>query len=182
MRLALHTVTLAHPIEQHAQVQLTHPIENRLIEARVMLDAHARILGHQLVQAIRQLLLLAAALGFDREARHRRRKDNRLEVIVIFVVRVMQHGVEMQLVHFGDGADIAGDGARNLRMFLALELIQVRDLEGLAGVAHEQLRPGAHRPLVYAKHAEATDERIDAHLEYVGNHVLLGIGRHLHPL
>ena len=67
-------------------------------------------------------------------------------------------------------------------MLFALQLVQMRDLEWLAPVADEQLRAGAHRALMHAEHAEAADERIDADLEHVRDHVTLRVGRHLHAL
>jgi hypothetical protein len=148
----------------------------------MVLDAHARILRDELVQGVRKLLLLATLLRLDRETRHRWRKGDRLQVIVILVVRVVQHCVEVQLVDFRHGADVAGNRARNFAVLLALQLIQMRDLERLARVADEQLRAGAHRALVHAEHAEPADERIDRDLEHVRDHVTLRIRRHLHAL
>ena len=101
---------------------------------------------------------------------------------MILVVRIVQHGVEVQLVDLRDRADVAGYRARNLRVLLALKLIEMRDLERLARIADEELRAGAYRALVHAEHAEPADERIDADLEHVRDHVALGIGRHLHAL
>ena len=148
----------------------------------MMLDAHARIFGDQLVQRVRELLLFAAPLRLDREARHRRREHDRLQVVVILVVRIVQHGVEVQLVDLGTAQMSPGMAARDLGVLLALQLIQVRDLERLARVADEELRAGAHRALVHAEDAELADERIDADLEHVRDHVALGIRRHLHAL
>ena len=51
VRLDVHAVPLGHALEHHAQVQLAHAVEHGLVHARVMLDAHARILRHELVQA-----------------------------------------------------------------------------------------------------------------------------------
>ena len=122
VRLAAHAVALAHALEQHAQMQLAHAVQHGLVQARVMLDAHARILRDELVQSVRQLLLLAAPLRLDRQSGHRRRERDRLEVVMILIVRVVQHGIEMQLVDLRHGADVAGDGPRHLRVLLALQL------------------------------------------------------------
>ena len=91
---------------------------------------------------------------------------------MILVVRVVQHGVEVQLVDLRHGADVAGHGLRDLDVLLALQLEQVRDLDGLAGVADEQLRAGLHRALVHAEDAELADERVDRDLEHVRDDVL----------
>ena len=182
VRLAAHAVALAHAIEQHAQMQIAHAVEHGLVQARVMLDAHARIFGDELVQSVRELLFFAAPLGLDREPGHRRRERDRLQVIVVLVVRVVQHRVEVQLVDLRHRADVAGNRVRDLRVLLALQLVQVRDLERLARIADEQLRAGAHRALMHAKHAEPADERIDVHLEHVRDHVLVGSGVDLDAL
>ena len=160
-------VALGHALQHHAQMQIAEAVEHRLVLRRVMLDAHAGILGHQPVQRLGELLLVAALLGCDREPEHRRRERDRLQVVVILVVRVVQHGVEMQLVDLRHGADVAGDRLRDLGVILALQLVEMRHLDRLARVADEQLRAGAHRALVNAEDAELADERIDGDLEHV---------------
>jgi hypothetical protein len=46
----------------------------------------------------------------------------------------------VQLVHLRHGADVARDRLRDLDVLLALQLVEVCKLDGLARVAHEQLR------------------------------------------
>ena len=72
-----------------------------------------------------QLLFLALAGGIDREAEHRLGKCHRRQVDLVLVVAVVQHRIEMQVIDLGDRGDVAGDGLRDLDMFLALELEQV---------------------------------------------------------
>ena len=158
-------------------MQVAEAVEHRLVLRRVMLDAHARVLGHQAMQRLGELLLVAALLGADREPEHRRRERDRLQVEVVLVVRVVQHGVEVDLVDLRDRADVAGDRLRDLDVLLALQLEQVRDLDRLARVADEELRAGLHRALVDAEDAELADERIDRHLEDVRDHVLRRVRR-----
>ena len=178
--LHVHAVALAHALQQHAQVELAHAVKHRLVHRRVMLDAHARILGGELVERVGEALLIAAALGLDGEPQHRRRKGHGLEVILVLIVRVMQHGIQMQLIHLGDGADVAGNRLRDFRRVLAEQLVQVRDLDGLARIADEQLAAGTHGALMHAQHAELADVRIDGDLEHVGDHVLSRIGADRH--
>ena len=98
--------------------------------------------------------------------------------MVILVVRVVQHGVEMDLVDLGHRADVARHRLRDLDVILALQLEQVRELDRLARVAHEQLRARPHRALVHAEDAELADERIDRDLEHVRDDVLRRIRAH----
>ena len=77
-----------------------------------MLHLQARVLADELVQDVVQALLVAAPLRLDREAVHRHRELERLQVDVVVFGRVVQHGVEVQLLHLGDGADVAGAALR----------------------------------------------------------------------
>ena len=95
---------------------------------------------------------------------------------LVLVVRIVQHAVELDLVDFRDRRDVARHGAIDLDLLATLQHQQVADLERLAPVADEQLRVAGDRALVYAKDAQLADERVDDHLEHVGEHVLLGVG------
>ena len=181
MGLHLHAVALAHALQQHAQVKLAHAVEHGLVHRGVVLDAHARVLGGELVQGVGEALLVAAALRLDRESEHRRREGDRLQVVLVLLVRVMQHCIQVQLLHLGDRADVPGLGGRDLARLLAQEAVEVRDLDGFAPVADEELAARTHRALVHAQHPELADVRVDAHLEDVRDHVLVRVRRHRHP-
>ena len=96
----------------------------------------------------------------------------------VFVVRIVQHRIEVELIHLRHCADIARDGAGGFGVILAQQAIEVRDLDRLATVAHEELTAGPDRSLVHAKDTELAHERIDGHLEDVRNHVSGRIGHH----
>ena len=100
-------IAFGDPLQHHAQVQVAEAVEHGLVLRGVMFDAHARVLGRQAMQAFGQLLFVAALLRADRQAQHRRRERDGLQVKVIFVVRVVQHGVEMDLVDLRHRADVA---------------------------------------------------------------------------
>src|SRR5579863_9726699 len=123
----------------------------------MVLDADARILRRELVKGIGEALLVAAALRLYGEAQHRRREGDGLEMVLVLVVGVMQHGIEVQLVHLGDRADIARDRFRYLHGVLADELIYMCDLEWFARIAHEELGTGAHGALMDAQNTELAD-------------------------
>ena len=71
-----------------------------------------------------------------------------LQVDVVLVVRVVQHGVERDFVDLGDGRDVAGHARIGFDVLLALQQEQVADLERLAAVADEELRSRRDRALV----------------------------------
>ena len=81
------------------------------------------------------------------------RELQRAQVDVVLVVRIVQHGVELDLLDLGHRADVAGDQRVGLDVFLALELVEVADLERPLAVADEELRVLRDRALVDAEYA-----------------------------
>ena len=67
-------------------------------------------------------------------------------------------------------------------MVLALLQVEVADLEGLAPVAHEQLRAGRDRALVHAHEAELAHEGVDADAKHVRQHRRRRIGLRVQQL
>ena len=53
-------------------------------------------------------------------------------------------------------------------MFLALQLEQMRNLEGLASLVGEQLRVPGDRTLMDAEHAQPAHKVVYGHLEHMG--------------
>ncbi len=51
---------------------------------------------------------------------------------VVFVVRIVQHAIELDFVDLGDRGNVAGHGAVDLDVLAALQHEQVPDLERLA--------------------------------------------------
>ncbi len=140
-----------------------------------MLDLEAGVLGGQLVEDVRDTLLVTAALGLDRESVHGLRKLEWTQVIVVLVVRIMQDRVELDLVDLGDCTDVPRHQQIRLHMLLALQQEHVTHLEGFSTVADEQLCVARDRALMDSKNAEPANEGIDHHLEYMGEDVPLGI-------
>ena len=88
----------------------------------------------------------------------------------------MEHGVAVDVIDPRHGADVAMNADVDLGLVLALHAQQVADLEGLAGVADEQLAVGRDGALVDAEQAELAAEGVVADLEDVGDDVLVGVG------
>ena len=91
------------------------------------------------------------------------------EVKVIFIVRVVQHGVEMNFIDARDCTDVAGHADLDLVVRIAVDLEQLRDLDRFTGVADIKLTALFNRALVDAEDAEATFERIDVDHEHVAD-------------
>src|SRR3546814_15771387 len=85
---------------------------------------------------------------------------------VILVVRIVEDGVEMDVVDLGDRGNVASDGHLDLDVILALDAEQVTDLERFFAIVDEQLAVAAHRALIDAEHAELADEGIVDDLEH----------------
>ncbi len=178
MRLHGDAVTFGHTLGHDAQVQVPHAVQHGFVQAGVVLDPHAGILRRELVQGLGELVFVAAPLGLDGDAEHRRRVGHGLQVEVVLVVGVVQHRVEVQLVELGHGTDVARHGERDFGVLLALHPEQVRDLHGLAAVADEQLGAAADRALVHPEQPELADERVHDDLEHVGDRMTARIRGH----
>ena len=111
------------------------------------------------------------ATGLYRQAVHGLRKTQRLEVEIVFIVRVVKDGVVMDVVHLGHGADITGYAVIHLLVLTALHFEQVSDLEGFAAVANEHLGIRFNRALVNTENTELADKGVVADLEYMSDHV-----------
>ena len=148
-------VLLLHALQLGAQVHFAEAADHGLVGGGMALDLEAGVFELELVQDVEQALLVALAPGLHRQALHRLRKFERLQVDVVLVVRVVQHAVELDLVDLGDGADVAGQQRGHLDVVLALQPVQVGDLERAFGRPDEELRrpcescpdaPGTRRP------------------------------------
>ncbi len=157
-------------------MQFAQAADHRFVERGVVVDLQRRVFEHQLVQGFRDALLVAAALGLDRQAEHRHREFQRPHVDVVFVVRVVQHAIELDLLDLGDGGDVTGHGFGHFLQILALQQEQVADLERLLALADVEIGVLGDAPLMDAKHAELSHERVHHDLEHVRERVLAGIG------
>ena len=95
---------------------------------------------------------------------------------LVFVVGIVQHAVEIDLVDLGDGAYIARNSRVDFLVILALNLEQVPDLERFPRITDEELAVLGDGALLYAKDTHLADERIDGDLEHVGECVFGWIG------
>ena len=176
----LDVIGLAQPFQQHPQMQLAQAVDDGFMRARHLLDPQARVFGRQLGQHLGQALLVTVALGLERQAVHRHREVQRLEVDVIVFGSVVQHRVVGDLVDLGHRHDVARQRPADLHMLLALQHEQVADLERLAAVAHIQLAVGGDGALVDPEDAHLAHVRVDRHLEHMREHVLRRIDRCVH--
>ncbi len=172
----LQPVAARQPVELGLQVNLAHAADHPGMAAVVALQAHRGILGGQPGQRFRELLLVPLPPWRQRQPVHRRRQHAGLQVDVVFVVRVVQHGVEVEFVDACDRADLAGLQAGRFDQFLAVDPVQMRYPDRPAGVADEQLHVLAHRALEHAEGADPAHVRIDRDPEHVRDRMRARIG------
>ena len=158
-------------------MHLADAAHHGLVRLRVVLEAKARVFGHQLVQHVGHLLLVAALLRLHRESEHRERQLQRLGVDVRVAGRVVQDMVELDVVDLRDRADVPGHGLGHLDLRLASQQVQMPGLDRLPPFADVELRRGRDAPLVHAEYREAPDVGIDLDLEHMGERVQAGIGQ-----
>ena len=178
----LETIGLAQPLEQHAQMQLAQAVDNGLVGAGYVLDLQAGVLIDQLGQDFPHPLLVAVALGLDRQAMHGLGKRQRREVDVIVLGRVVQHRVEVDLVDLGHRDDVAGQSAWHFDMVLTPQHEQVADLERFAAVTDVQQAVSGHRSLMDPEDPHAADEGVHRDLEDMRQHMLRRVGVRMHRL
>ncbi len=88
-------------------MQIGQSAHDRFVQFLVVLEAEARIFFGELVQRLRELLLLTFVRRFDRKPEHRLRKIQRLQMDLILVVRIVQDRVEMDFLDLRDRRDVA---------------------------------------------------------------------------
>ena len=157
-------------------MHLAEAADHGLLGLEVVLDGQAGVFIKEAVQGFGELLLVTVFLCRQGQAENGLGIARRHQVEVVLVVGVVEDGVPVDVVHPGHGADVAGNADFDLGLGLALDAQQVTDLEGLAGVADEELGVGCDRALVDAEQAEFAAEGVVAHLEDVGDDVLVGVG------
>ena len=106
----------------HVEVQLAHAGDDHFLGLRVARHLESRVFVGDLVQAAGNFLLVAAGLRLDRQAEHRRREGRPRQL------RRLGAGADgvadVQVLHLGDGDDVAGDRLGDVLLRLALHVQQ----------------------------------------------------------
>jgi hypothetical protein len=92
------------------------------------------------VQDLEQPLLVGLAPRMHGQAVHRQRELEWLQMNMVFVMRVVQYAVELDFLDLGDGTQVARYQRFDLDIILALQAIDVADLERTLAIADEELR------------------------------------------
>ena len=127
---------LAH---QHVDLDIARAADDHLVGFCVVDDAEGRIFLVQAVETLRHLVFLAAGLGRDGHAVARLIEGNGRDLD--HLTRLAERVAGLDLVHLGDGADVAAGELLDLGVLLALGNVQAAELLGLAraGVDHRHI-------------------------------------------
>ena len=88
-------------------MQLAETPQHDLIECRIVFEDQRRVLRGQRMQRIRELLHIVVLLRTNREAEHGPGQIDQLQVIVILIVRIVQHRVVIRFFDPRDRAEVA---------------------------------------------------------------------------
>ena len=128
--------------QNQPQVQFAQAVDDHFVRLAVGGPSEGGIFLGDFGQLAGDFLLVAAGLGRDGQAEHRRGKRQRLQVHVVQRVIVVQHVVGVNLLDLGHRADVAGDDSVGFAVLLALEMEDVAELDRFFVVADEDLRVG----------------------------------------
>jgi hypothetical protein len=94
-----------------------------------------------------------------RQALHWLRELERFEVDVVFVMRIVQYAVELDFIDLGHGAEVARQQRLGFEVLLALQAIDVSDLERTLAITDKELRILADGALMNTENANFANER-----------------------
>jgi hypothetical protein len=156
-------------------VHFADAANHRFVGRRMTFDLEAGVFDLELAQDLEQALLVGLAPACHRQALHRLRELERFEVDVVFVMRIVQYAVELDFIDLGDGAEVARQQRLDLEVLLALQAIDVADLERTLAITDKELRILADRALMNTENADLADEGIADDLEDVRQNVLFRV-------
>ena len=162
LEVDLDLVALAQAAHHHLDVQLAHAREQHLVGLRVARDAQHRVLLEQPVQRGRDLVVVAARLGLDREGGGRLRED---DLRIDDRVRLVRERVaRLRLLELRHRADVARLDLGHRRLRLALQQQQRADALGHVARRVVDRGVGLERARVHAEQADAPGVRVDERL------------------
>ena len=173
---------LFHALHDRAQVKFAAAAQDSFVGGCEVLHDQAGVFRRKFCQRFGQFLFVTASFWRDRDTMHRRWTVNGLQVEAILVMRIMQHRVEFDFIHFCYRTNIARNTPGHFDMLFPLQAIQMGYLERLACIADKQLAIRRDRALVNTENSHAPDKRVDHDLEHMGDHMFIGIRLHFYRL
>ena len=152
-----------HPVDEHVEVELAHPGDERLGRLRIGLDPEGRILLGQALQGERELVLVGLGLGLDLDLDDRLGEGHRLEHDRM--VRIGQRVAGEGVLETDRGGDVAGVHDVDLLAMVGVHLQDAADPLALVLGRVEDVRAGLERARVDPEEGQLADERVGGDLE-----------------
>jgi hypothetical protein len=159
------------PLDDHLDVDLGEPGDDLLAGLWIAVKVDRRVLLLEAPERREHLVLVALALGLDRERHHRRR-----ELDAGHLDRLIARGQpvpRLGLLELGDGPDVAGTEVVGVPGPLSLEGHELADALLVVGARVQHLRVLLDHALIDAEHVDPPRERVRAGLEHVREHLLV---------
>ena len=152
-----------HPVDEHVEVELAHPGDERLGRLRVGVDPEGRILLGQALEGERELVLVGLRLRLDLDLDDRLREGHRLEDHA--VIGIGQGVAGVGVLEPDRGGDVAGVDLVDLLAVVGVHLEDAPDPLLLALGRVEHVRAGLERARVDPEEGQLADERVGRDLE-----------------
>jgi hypothetical protein len=152
-----------HPVDDHVEVQLAHPGDERLAALGIGLDPEGRVLLGQALEGDAHLVLVGLRLGLDLDLDDGLREGDRLEQDRM--LGVAQRVAGIRVLEPDDRADVAGVDLVDLLAVIGMHLEDAADALLLALGAVQDVRPGLERAGVDPEEREVADEGVGRDLE-----------------
>ena len=169
----LDLVAALEPLAEDLQVQFAHAGDDHFLGLRIEVAAEGGVFLADLLQRAGELAFVAAALGADGQADHRRGERDRRHG------QLAQRRAGVQFFDLGHGHDPARPDLVDRLGLLGLHLQQRGDLHALAHADHRHGRILLQRAREDADEIQLLHERVDAGLEHLGDQRAGRIGLHL---
>ena len=150
-------------VDDDFEMQLAHARDDDLAGLLVGLHLEGRILGHQLLEADAELLLIGLGLGLDRERDDRLREVHRLEHDRMLLVA--QRVAGRHALQADRRRDVARVDFLDLLALVRVHLQQAADALGALLRRVVDRRTGGEHARIDAEEGELTDERVGHDLE-----------------
>ena len=161
--VGVHAELAQQAVDDHLEVQLAHPVDQRLARLLLRLHLERGVLLGQPGQARGQLLLVGLRLRLDRDGDHRLRELDRLQHDRS--VGRAQGVAGARLLQADAGADVAGEALLDLLTVVGVHHQEPADPLGAAAGGVEDAAPRGELARVDAEVGQLADVGIGHHLE-----------------